>query len=111
MRTGFHFARKRSSNGLACARGGCCSRVLTAGARGATGVPAVVAWRDARTAQEGRASLIGLLPVISLWRACRIPLPALVSADPYGTLSTPLIDRYMANDAVAGLMLEARKAG
>jgi CelD/BcsL family acetyltransferase involved in cellulose biosynthesis len=35
----------------------------------------------------------------------------LVSADPYGTLSTPLIDRYMANDAVAGLMLEARKAG
>ena len=56
-------------------------------------------------------SLIGLVPVISLWRAYRIPLPALVSADPYGTLATPLIDRDMANDAVAGLMLEARKAG
>jgi CelD/BcsL family acetyltransferase involved in cellulose biosynthesis len=80
-------------------------------ARGRTGVSALGAWRDAPTAQEGTTSLIGLVPVISLWRACRIPLPGLVSADPYGTLSTPLIDRDMANDAVAGLMLEARKAG
>jgi CelD/BcsL family acetyltransferase involved in cellulose biosynthesis len=80
-------------------------------ARGRTGVSALGAWRDAPTAQEGTTSLIGLVPVISLWRAYRIPLPALVSADPYGTLATPLIDRDMANDAVAGLMLEARKAG
>jgi CelD/BcsL family acetyltransferase involved in cellulose biosynthesis len=79
-------------------------------ARGRTGVSALGAWRDAPAAQHGTTSLIGLVPVISLWRACRIPLPALVSADPYGTLSTPLIDRDMANDAVAGLMLEARKA-
>jgi CelD/BcsL family acetyltransferase involved in cellulose biosynthesis len=83
---------------------------VNAFARGRTGVSALGAWRDA-TAHDGTASLIGLVPVISLWRACRIPLPALVSADPYGTLSTPLIDRDMANDAVAGLMLEARKAG
>jgi CelD/BcsL family acetyltransferase involved in cellulose biosynthesis len=80
-------------------------------ARGRTGVSALGAWRDAPTAQEGTTSLIGLVPVISLWRAYRIPLPGLVSADPYGTLATPLIDRDMANDAVAGLMLEARKAG
>jgi CelD/BcsL family acetyltransferase involved in cellulose biosynthesis len=80
-------------------------------ARGRTGVSALGAWRDAPTAQEGTTSLIGLVPVISLWRAYRIPLPALVSADPYGTLATPLIDRDMANDAVAGLTLEARKAG
>lgn len=84
---------------------------VNAFARGRTGVSALGAWRDAPTAQEGTTSLIGLVPVISLWRACRIPLPGLVSADPYGTLSTPLIDRDMANDAVAGLMLEARKAG
>jgi CelD/BcsL family acetyltransferase involved in cellulose biosynthesis len=84
---------------------------VNAFARGRTGVSALDAWRDAPTAQEGTTSLIGLVPVISLWRAYRIPLPALVSADPYGTLATPLIDRDMANDAVAGLMLEARKAG
>ena len=84
---------------------------VNAFARGRTGVAALGAWRDAPTAQEGATNLIGLVPVISLWRAYRIPLPALVSADPYGTLSTPLIDRDMANDAVAGLMLEARKAG
>jgi CelD/BcsL family acetyltransferase involved in cellulose biosynthesis len=84
---------------------------VNASARGRTGVSALGAWRDAPTAQHGTTSLIGLVPVISLWRACRIPLPALVSADPYGTLCTPLIDRDMANDAVAGLMLEARKAG
>jgi CelD/BcsL family acetyltransferase involved in cellulose biosynthesis len=84
---------------------------VNASARGRTGVSALGAWRDAPTAQDGTTSLIGLVPVISLWRACRIPLPALVSADPYGTLCTPLIDRDMANDAVAGLMLEARKAG
>ena len=84
---------------------------VNAFARGRTGVSALGAWCDAPTAQERTTSLIGLVPVISLWRAYRIPLPALVSADPYGTLSTPLIDRDMANDAVAGLMLEARKAG
>ena len=84
---------------------------VNAFARGRIGVSALGAWRDAPTAQEGTTSLIGLVPVISLWRAYKIPLPALVSADPYGTLSTPLIDRDMANDAVAGLMLEARKAG
>ena len=35
----------------------------------------------------------------------------LVSADPYGTLCTPLLDREMAEDAAAGLMQQARKAG
>jgi CelD/BcsL family acetyltransferase involved in cellulose biosynthesis len=55
--------------------------------------------------------LIGLLPVITARRAYRIPLPALVSADPYGTLSTPLLDRDMAPDAVTRLLEQARKAG
>jgi CelD/BcsL family acetyltransferase involved in cellulose biosynthesis len=84
---------------------------VNAFARGRAGVSALGVWRDAPTAQDGTTSLIGLVPVISLWRAYKIPLPALVSADPYGTLCTPLIDREMTNDAVAGLMLEARKAG
>jgi hypothetical protein len=46
-----------------------------------------------------------------MWRAYKIPLPVLVSADPYGTLGTPPLDRGMAEDAVLGLMHEARKAG
>jgi CelD/BcsL family acetyltransferase involved in cellulose biosynthesis len=55
--------------------------------------------------------LIGLLPVITARRAYRLPLPALVSADPYGTLSTPLLDRNMASDAITRLLQQARKAG
>jgi CelD/BcsL family acetyltransferase involved in cellulose biosynthesis len=46
-----------------------------------------------------------------MWRAYKIPLPALVSADPYGTLGTPLLDRDIADDAVARLMREAQRAG
>jgi CelD/BcsL family acetyltransferase involved in cellulose biosynthesis len=57
------------------------------------------------------AGLIGLVPVVSLWRAYKIPLPALVSAHPYGTLCTPLLDRARAEDAVIQVMRAARDAG
>jgi hypothetical protein len=66
----------------------------------------LAAWRDASPPR-----LIGLMPVVSLWRAWRIPLPALVSAHPYGTLCTPPLDRDVADDAVARLMQQARRAG
>ena len=84
---------------------------VNASARGRTGVSALGAWSDASLALDGTTSLIGLVPVISLWRAYRIPLPAFVSADPYGTLCTPLLDRGAADDAVTRLMQQARKAG
>jgi hypothetical protein len=84
---------------------------VNASAQGRTDVSALSAWSNASAAQDGPARLIGLMPVISLWRAYRIPLPALVSADPYGTLCTPPIDRDMPNDAVIGLMRAAREAG
>jgi hypothetical protein len=84
---------------------------VNASARGRTGVPALGAWRDAPPTQEEPARLIGLLPVVSMWRACKIPLPALVSASPYGTLCTPLLDRTFAVDAAGCLMSEARAAG
>jgi hypothetical protein len=55
--------------------------------------------------------LIGLMPLVSMWRAYKIPLPALVSAHPYGTLCTPPLDRSMATEAAARLLREARDAG
>ena len=62
-------------------------------------------------AECGAGALLGLIPVISAWRAYRIPLPVLVSADPYGTLCTPLLDHDLANDAAATLLREARALG
>ncbi|MGA2999457.1 MAG: GNAT family N-acetyltransferase [Bradyrhizobium sp.] len=92
---------------------------VNATVRGRTGVAALSAWRDASpnklVPSEDPASelprLIGLLPVVSLWRACKIPLPALASASPYGTLCTPLLDRGLAEEASKGLISEARRAG
>jgi CelD/BcsL family acetyltransferase involved in cellulose biosynthesis len=80
---------------------------VNASARGRTGVSSLGAWSDVSPGQR----LIGLVPVISFWRAYKIPLPALVSADPYGTLCTPPLDRAMANQAVVQLMRGARQAG
>jgi CelD/BcsL family acetyltransferase involved in cellulose biosynthesis len=84
---------------------------VNAFARGRTDVSALSAWSEASSAQDGAARLTGLMPVISMWRACKIPLPALVSAHPFGTLCTPLLDRERADDAAIRLMQEARKAG
>jgi CelD/BcsL family acetyltransferase involved in cellulose biosynthesis len=78
---------------------------------GRTGVSALSAWSDSSLTQDNATRLIGLMPVISLWRACKIPFPALVSADPYGTLGTPLLDRDMAPAAATALLAQARKAG
>ena len=77
---------------------------VNASAVGRTGTSALCAWSDA-------AQLIGLMPVISMRQAYRIPLPALVSGHPYGTLCTPLIDRERPEAAVASLMQTAREAG
>jgi len=55
--------------------------------------------------------LIGLMPVVSLRRAWQIPLPALVSAHPYGTLCSPLLDRDAAEEAAARLLDRARDSG
>jgi CelD/BcsL family acetyltransferase involved in cellulose biosynthesis len=76
---------------------------VNASASGRTGASVLSAWNEAR--------LVGLLPVVSMARAYKIPLPALVSAHPYGTLCTPPLDRDTASDAVTQLMQQARKAG
>jgi CelD/BcsL family acetyltransferase involved in cellulose biosynthesis len=84
---------------------------VNASAPGRTDASALSAWSEVSTAQDGAARLIGLMPVISMWRAYKIPLPALVSAHPYGTLCTPLLDCDRAHSAAARLMLRARNAG
>jgi CelD/BcsL family acetyltransferase involved in cellulose biosynthesis len=76
---------------------------VNATAPGRTGASALAAGSD--------AGLIGLVPVISLSQAYKIPLPALVSAHPYGTLCTPLLDRARAEDAAIQVMRAARDAG
>jgi CelD/BcsL family acetyltransferase involved in cellulose biosynthesis len=76
---------------------------VNASASGRTGASVLAAWGD--------SGLIGLLPVVSMSRAYKIPLPALASAHPYGTLCTPPLDRDIAGDAVSQLISKARKAG
>lgn len=84
---------------------------VNASAQGRTAVSALSAWSSNSSTPAGTARLIGLMPAVSLWRACRIPLPALANADPYGTLGTPLLDRDAADDAATSLLAQARKVG
>lgn len=83
-------------------------QAVNASAQGRTNVSALTA---TTTANNDSPRLIGLLPVISAWRAYGLPLPALVSADPYGTLATPLLDRDRPDEAATELMQQARNAG
>jgi CelD/BcsL family acetyltransferase involved in cellulose biosynthesis len=77
---------------------------VNASARNRTGASALNASSDA-------GGLTGLLPVISMQRAYNIPLPALVGAEPYGTLCTPLLDGDMPEDAALRLLQQARQSG
>lgn len=80
---------------------------VDASARDRTGMAALSSWRG-----EGETSeLTGLIPVIQLRRAFGILFPALVTADPYGTLGTPLLDRDHAVESVLQMMAQARHAG
>jgi len=76
---------------------------VNASVPGRTGASALAAWHD--------EMLVGLLPVVWMRQAYKIPLPALVSAHPYGTLCSPPLDHGMAVDAAATLMQAARQSG
>lgn len=77
-------------------------------ARDRTGINAISAWDRPDNTQP---RLSGLLPVISAWRAYRLPLPVSVSADPYGTLSSPLLDAASPVASAAELLAQARAQG
>ncbi|WP_461348759.1 GNAT family N-acetyltransferase [Bradyrhizobium sp. USDA 4451] len=77
---------------------------VDASARGRTGASLLSATGDA-------GQLIGLLPVIPMRRIYHLPLPALVGAEPYGTLCTPLLDRDAAEQAAGKMLQQARDAG
>jgi CelD/BcsL family acetyltransferase involved in cellulose biosynthesis len=79
---------------------------VNASARGRTGVSALCAYDDAPA-----PALLGLMPVTSLWRTYKLPLPALVSGHPYGTLCTPLFDRNKSDAAAMRLLQAARNSG
>ncbi|WP_398477092.1 GNAT family N-acetyltransferase [Tardiphaga sp.] len=76
---------------------------VNASVDGLTDASSLTAWANGK--------LIGLLPVISLRRAHRLPLPVLVNADAYGTLSTPLLDRDDTRAAATALFAQARQQG
>lgn len=78
---------------------------VSASARGRSGASAL------RVFDAASARLIGLMPVVSLWNVWKIPLPALVSAHPYGTLCSPLLDCDKAVEAARRLLQQARDAG
>lgn len=82
---------------------------VNAFASGRTDQSTLVA-RDCHS-QNGNARLIGLMPFMPMARAYKIPLPAFVTAEPYGTLCTPLLDPDMTHDAARELMRQARDAG
>lgn len=82
------------------------ARAVNAHARGRAGAMALAAW-DAGSDHR----LVGLLPVVSAWRAYRLPLPFLVSYEAYGVLGTPLIDRDRAGEAAVALIGAARARG
>lgn len=75
--------------------------------------------RHARDRQDAKAllawdrngRLIGLLPVVSAWRALALPIPALVAWQGYSPLTTPLLDRDAPEAAMRGLIDAAYSAG
>ena len=76
---------------------------VDAGARGRSHVDALCGFVSRR--------LVALLPVVSAWRAFRLPLPIIVSAESYGTLHTPLLARDDAAAAARALCDDARDRG
>ena len=79
-------------------------RAVDRSAHGRQGATVLSAW-------SAPARMIGLVPVISCRRAFGLPLPAIVSADNYSALGTPLLDADAPDAAAAQLLAQARHSG
>lgn len=66
---------------------------------------------SALSSHADSGEMIGLMPAISALRAYRLPLPAFVTADAFPPLGTILLDRDKVDEAVSGLMRQARNSG
>lgn len=75
-------------------------------AGGHAGAKALLAWDS-----PAKNRLIGLLPVVSAWRALKLPVPMLVAWQGYAPLATPLLDRDYAVQAANALIEGAKAAG
>lgn len=82
------------------------TRAVSAHASGKSGAQALLAWDN-----SSRKRLIGFLPVISAWRALKMPIPMLVAWHAYAPLTVPLLDRDAADAAARGLIEAAARAG
>lgn len=82
------------------------TRAASAHARGQSDVQTLLAWNS-----PSRKRLTGLLPVVSAWRALKVPLPMLVVWQDCAPLSVPLLDRDEANAAARGLIEAAGRSG
>ena len=60
---------------------------------------------------RGAIGIDGILPLTTAWRALRLPVPALVLAQPYMPLGTPLIGRGDPVRAAGNLIDAARETG
>ena len=82
------------------------ARAVCANARGSSGAKAFLVWDG-----PDQKTLVGMLPVISAWRALKLPVPVLVGWQAYAPLTTPLLHRDAAEQAASGLLDAARLAG
>lgn len=82
------------------------ARAVARHARGHSGAKALLVWDNAR-----RDRLIGLLPVVSAWRALKLPVPVFVAWQAYAPLTVPLLDRNETDNAARGLISAAAEAG
>lgn len=55
--------------------------------------------------------LVGLVPVMTASRALKLPIPALISTQPYNSLTTPLLDKQQAERAAGDLIDAAAASG
>ncbi len=82
------------------------ARAVARSARGHSGAKALLVWDGVL-----RDRLIGLLPVVSAWRALALPVPVFVAWQAYAPLTTPLLDCECVDEASLGLVAAAAKAG